>query len=65
MEVEVSNKRFGEKIKTFLLDYDKSAELIEQFVQSTIEYRNIKNLENVNKAILYLKEKYKIIGYNK
>jgi hypothetical protein len=59
MEVEVSNKRIGEKIKTFLLDYDKSAELIEQFVQSTIEYRAINNPVNVYKAIDYLKSKYK------
>ena len=59
MEVEVSNRKIGEKIKTFLLDYDKSAELIKQFVESTIEYRNIQNQVNVYKAIDYLKSKYK------
>jgi hypothetical protein len=59
MEFEVINKKIGKKIKTFLLDYDKSAELINKFVKSTIEYRAINNPKNVDMAICYLKLNYK------
>lgn len=56
-EFEVSNKKIGEEITKFLLDYDKSAELIERFVECRLEYRNIKP-ENIDLVICYLK-KYK------
>ncbi len=59
MEFEVSNETIGKKIKKFLLDYDKSAELINKFVKSTIEYRAINNPKNVDMAICYLKLNYK------
>lgn len=58
VKVEVFSKRIGESIRTFLKDYDKSAELIEQFVECSHYYYDIKP-ENIDIIIAYLKSRYK------
>lgn len=58
VKVEVFSKRIGESIQKFLQDYDKSAELIEQFVECSHYYSHIKP-ENIDIIIAYLESRYK------
>jgi hypothetical protein len=57
VKVEVFYKKFGESIQTFLQDYDTGAELIEEFVECSLYYSNIKP-ENIDIIIAYLKSRY-------
>ena len=58
VKVEVFSKRIGESIQKFLQDYDKSAELIEKFVECSHYYSRIKP-ENIDIIIAYLESRYK------
>lgn len=57
VNVEVFSKKLGVPIKNFLLDYDRSAELNNEFVECSHSYSNIKP-ENIDIIIAYLKSRY-------